>query len=94
MNHMLKTGVLSGVLVLCVTLFGCAVSPSSAPSDETETSSAVNGATCAAFCRSEGGPFYVSEFAASEAACTQKGGDWFSDPGGCCCECARPGSCL
>jgi hypothetical protein len=106
MNHILKTVVLSGALVLCTMLFGCgSLSPSSDPGTEGQTSSALStqsGSVCDMFCQSQGGAFYRMTSATSETACTQQLGDWFTadqgypgPPPGCCCKCTlASGNCL
>jgi hypothetical protein len=101
-NHILKTALLSGALMLCATLFGCGdVSPPTAPETEGEISSAIESA-CDSFCQNQGGSFYRATSATSESVCTQQSGQWFTaDDGytgsqpGCCCKCALlSGNCL
>ncbi|TMQ02785.1 MAG: hypothetical protein E6J90_20880 [Deltaproteobacteria bacterium] len=86
-------------------LAGCGTaSPPDDPAAEAKASSAIvttSASECDAFCRGQGGPYYLYTFATSETACSQKGGQWFtadqgyfgSDPG-CCCKCVEPGECL
>jgi hypothetical protein len=100
-NHILKTMVLSCAVMLFAMLPGCGdLSETGDVTDENEVSSA-SGSSCDSFCRNEGGPFYLSTFASSEAACSQRGGQWYTSdqgyegpPPGCCCRCTRPGFCL
>lgn len=99
MNHIVKSIVVACGLALSVMIGGCTTE--APPPPQAEAASALNGPECAAFCRTEGGPFYVSTSANSLSACTSSGGDWFTSdqgyggpPPGCCCKCARPGSCL
>ena len=107
MNHVLKTVVLSGAAAMFAMMFGCAnLSPSGDPGAEQAASSELSasplsGNVCDQFCQSQGGPHYLVAFASSEAACNQKGGDWYTEdqgypgpPPGCCCKCAAPGFCL
>ncbi|HEX4416724.1 MAG TPA: hypothetical protein VH165_02445 [Kofleriaceae bacterium] len=110
-NRILKMAVLSSALALCVMLLGTGcgtVAPSSDPGSQAqttaETSSDLNAPaqTCAAFCKSEGGQFYLNFPASTQAACNQKGGDWYTaadgytgPPPGCCCKCGLlNGDCL
>lgn len=96
-NHHLKSGFVSGVLAACVMMFavGCGVAaePQSAPETSTE-GDAIEAPelapklTCDQFCQSEGGSFFRSTPAGSQAQCTAKGGDWSPTPApGCCCKC-------
>jgi hypothetical protein len=100
-NHTLKSALRSGALALCTTLFaaGCGVaaeSPQSSGSSElSESPDLAPKLTCDQFCQSEGGQFFRSTPAGSQAQCTAKGGDWSPTPApGCCCKCTlASGNC-
>lgn len=87
MNHMMKSVVLSGVLMLCALVVGCAATPASQPSasqpSESQSSDDLVSPltlpnTCSdQFCRQAEGPGWIRGSATSELTCEQRNGFWF-----------------
>ena len=100
-NRIVKTGILSGALALCVTLFGVgcgtvssANDPNNTTAETADTSTSSDSlesprlTACDQFCENEGGQFFRSIGATTQAQCTSRGGDWSPTPApGCCCKC-------
>ena len=89
-NRIVKTGILSGALALCVTLFGvgCGTAETADTSTSSDSLESPRLTACDQFCENEGGQFFRSIGATTQAQCTSRGGDWSPTPApGCCCKC-------